>query len=99
MPPIIPRPSCPRPAAPLLHCSLEGGATSAEVAMGEAYDESQELYRYVSFSRRELMTPQERRAERLGMLREKARHSDSERVRKMLLDQYELEADGQALQS
>ena len=66
--------------------------------MAEVYDESQELYRYVSFNRKELMTPLECRAERLGMLREKARHSDSAGVRKMLLAQYDVEADEQALQ-
>ena len=66
--------------------------------MDQHYDEAQEVYRYVSFNKQELMTPLERRAERLGMLREKAKHSESEGVRTMLLAKYNAEADEQALQ-
>lgn len=71
--------------------------TSIGVAMAESYDERKELYRYVSCYKHELMTPIECRAERLGMLREKARASDSEAVRNMFMADYEAEADEELL--
>jgi hypothetical protein len=45
----------------------------------------------------DLMTPEERHAERLGMLREKARHSDCPSVRQKLLAEYEAEVDQESL--
>ena len=65
--------------------------------MTHAYDETRELYRYVSFNRRELMTPLEREAETLGMLREKARASDNEDVRQALVKKYNAWKNEQAL--
>ncbi|MGE3241380.1 MAG: hypothetical protein AB7G28_07835 [Pirellulales bacterium] len=65
--------------------------------MARIYDEQQELHRYVSRFKFDLMTPLERRAQRLGMLREKARHTDNADVRKRFLAQYEAEADAEAL--
>jgi rRNA maturation endonuclease Nob1 len=67
------------------------------VVMAEIYDEEQELYRYASSFKYDLMTPLERRAERLAMFREKARDTDSPGIRKMLLKQMDAEADKEAL--
>ena len=66
--------------------------------MAKHYDKAQEFYRYVSSHERELMTPLERRAEWLGMLREKATHSKSETLRKVLLAKYDAEPDAKAKQ-
>jgi hypothetical protein len=67
--------------------------------MASDYDESQQLYRYVSFNRREFLTPIERRAQGLAILREKALHSvESPAIRERLLAEYDAEVDEQVLQ-
>ncbi len=67
--------------------------------MTSDYDESQELYKYVSFNRPEFMTSIEHRAEGLAILREKALHSvESPAIRERLLAEYDAEVDEQVLQ-
>jgi hypothetical protein len=62
--------------------------------MAENYDEQQALYRYVSEHQPERLTPLERLAERVGVVREKANHCDSDELSNMLWKRCGAEASG-----
>src|SRR3954468_20614897 len=66
--------------------------------MNSDYDESRELYRYVSSHHRNLLTPLERRAQGLLMLRAKALHSQHALTRDRLLSEYKAKMDEQVSQ-
>ncbi len=65
--------------------------------MAREYDELHALYGYLSRHKRDFMTPLEIRADNLGMLREKAISSKSERIRKEILQTFEAMADEEAV--
>jgi hypothetical protein len=61
------------------------------------YDESEALAKYLAFNRQEFMTPLERRAEGLAILREKALCLESAEVRERWLAEYGAEVDEEVL--